>query len=594
LPTELISGYSDLGRQATNPQWQYPTVVNPKINHTRLIGRHSLKMGYEYQHISTEVMDVNPLNGRDTYAGNFSGNALGDFIFGLRSRYELSTFFVANLRQYLHFAYVQDDFRVTPKLTLNLGLRYEFGSPQWERDNHLTNFDPATATMKTAKDGSLADRALVNPDYKDFGPRLGFAYQLMDKTVIRGGYGISYTHFNRSGSANLLPINAPQVVFGVVNQTPTTPGFLTTQQGFPSNIADPASFNPVNTNPTYMPPNDRHTYVQNWHLSVQRELFKNTVIDLAYVGNRANRVLYMTDLNPAQPNLPGQSAAVSARQATRPFPGWGSITMSSNGAFSDYHALEVRLERRVTKDIYFLNSFTWSKAIDNSSGSLENANGNAIGPQDPRNLRGDKSLSLYDQPFTNVTAMVWRLPFGKGRQFFRSASRAANFAVGGWELSTTSNAFSGQPINIIYSPTSAFQVNTITADFRGASFPRVNIIGNPVLGQPNQIAHFFNLNNIVIPLDPSQPYGNAGRDVARSMPFWQFDAALLKTFDVTERAKLQFRAEVFNLLNRANFLAPNSTCSAWTAQGVCTTGSFGTITSTLDPRLIQLGLKLNF
>jgi hypothetical protein len=137
-------------------------------------------------------------------------------------------------------------------------------------------------------------------------------------------------------------------------------------------------------------------------------------------------------------------------------------------------------------------------------------------------------------------------------------------------------------------------VNTITADFRGASFPRVNIIGNPVLGQPNQIAHFFNLNNIVIPLDPSQPYGNAGRDIGRSMPFWQFDAALLKTFDVTERAKLQFRAEVFNLLNRANFLPPNSTCSAWTAQGACTTGSFGTITSTLDPRLIQLGLKLNF
>jgi hypothetical protein len=594
LPTELISGYSDLGRQATNPQWQYPTVVNPKINYTRLIGRHSIKTGYEYQHISTEVMDVNPLNGRDTYAGNFSGNALGDFIFGLRSKYELSTFFVTNLRQYMHFAYVQDDFRVSPKLTLNLGLRYEFGSPQWDRDNHLSNFDPATGTMLIAKSGSLYNRALVNPDYKDFGPRVGFAYELMPKTVIRGGYGISYTHFNRSGSANLLSINAPQVIFGLVNQTPTTAGFLTTQQGYPTSIADPASFNPINANPTYMPKDDRHTYVQSWHISLQRELMKNTVLDLAYVGNRANRVLYMTDFNPAAPNAPGQSLSIAQRQNTRPYPGWNSITYSSNGAFSDYHALEIRLERRLTKDLYFLNSFTFSKAIDNSSGSLENANGNAIGPQDPRNLRAEKALSMYDQPYTNVTAVVWHLPVGKGHMLLKDASKPVNAIVGGWELSSASNAFSGQPINIIFSPTSAFQVDSITSDFKGASFPRVNITGNPVLGQPNQIAHYFNLDNIRVPIDPAHPFGNASRDVARTMPLWQFDMALNKTFDIGERARLQFRAESFNLINRANYLAPNSTCSSFNAQGVCTLAAFGTITSTLDPRLIQLGLKLNF
>ena len=201
---------------------------------------------------------------------------------------------------------------------------------------------------------------------------------------------------------------------------------------------------------------------------------------------------------------------------------------------------------------------------------------------------------MYDQPFTNVTSAIWRLPFGKGQMLFRNASKALDTVIGGWELTGVSNAFSGQPINIIYSPGAAFQVNSITADFRGASFPRVNLIGDPVLHQPNQIAHYFDLNNIRVPLDPSQPFGNSGRNIARSMPFWQFDLALNKTFPVTERVKLQFRAEAFNLFNRANFLPPASTCSAWTAQGVCTTGSFGTITSTLDPRLLQLGLKLNF
>jgi len=115
-----------------------------------------------------------------------------------------------------------------------------------------------------------------------------------------------------------------------------------------------------------------------------------------------------------------------------------------------------------------------------------------------------------------------------------------------------------------------------------------------VLHQPYQIAHYFNLDNIRVPVDPSQPYGNASRNAVRSLPFWQFDAALNKSFEIREGTRLQFRAEVFNILNRANFLSPNSTCSAWTAQGVCTTGSFGTITSRLDPRLIQLGLKLSF
>ena len=152
LPTQLITGYSDLGRQATNPQWQYPTVYNPKINYTWLAGAHSLKSGYEFQHILTEVQDVNPLYGRDTYNGQFSRPAgiasnnlynLSDFMLGLRAQYALSSVLVANLIRKMHFAYVQDDWRVGSSLTLNLGLRYEFSTPYWEKDNVLSNFDPA-------------------------------------------------------------------------------------------------------------------------------------------------------------------------------------------------------------------------------------------------------------------------------------------------------------------------------------------------------------------------------------------------------------------------------------------------------------------
>ena len=185
LPTQVITGYSELGRQATNPQWQYPEVWNPKMNYTWVTGRHSLKSGYEFQHIATEVQDVNPLYGRDAYASQFSdpGPAstnnlynLADFMFGLRSQYTLSNILIANLRQQMHFAYVQDDFRMNDALTLNLGLRYEYATPHWEKDNILSNFDPDTRTMVLASDGSLRDRSLINPDRNNFGPRLGFAW----------------------------------------------------------------------------------------------------------------------------------------------------------------------------------------------------------------------------------------------------------------------------------------------------------------------------------------------------------------------------------------------------------------------------------
>src|SRR4051794_20240515 len=263
LPSESISGYSAFGRQATNPQWQYPTVWNPKINYSWLMGKQSFKAGYEYQHVNVEVMDVNPLYGLDSYTGNFSKPVstlpnnnlynLADFMLGLRSQYALSTFLVANMQQDLHFMYVQDDIRLNDKLTLNAGLRYEYATPMWEANNKLTNFDPVSKTMISAKDGSIYDRALVDPDRNNFGPRLGFAYTPMAKTVVRGGWGQSYVHVNRIGSANLLGINGPQVVRAAVNQTPTTGTFVPTEAGYPAGLTDPTRFNPLTALVSYMP-----------------------------------------------------------------------------------------------------------------------------------------------------------------------------------------------------------------------------------------------------------------------------------------------------------------------------------------------------
>jgi len=226
LNTQNIGGYSGvIGRQATNPQFQNPTSWDPKINYSWIRGRHALKAGFEMGIIHTEVMDINPVYGLSAYSGSFSkprscaqiGAApncaiandaasynLADFMFGLPSQVQLANYLVGSYRQRQYFGYIQDDFRISSKLTLNIGLRYEYATPRWERDNVLSNFDPATNSILIAKKGSMYDRTLVNPDRKDWAPRVGLAYTVTPKTVVRAGYGISYVHLNRLGSADEL------------------------------------------------------------------------------------------------------------------------------------------------------------------------------------------------------------------------------------------------------------------------------------------------------------------------------------------------------------------------------------------------------
>jgi hypothetical protein len=589
LPTQLITGFSDLGRQATNPQWQYPTVWNPKVNYTRLMGRHSLKTGYEFQHIATEVQDVNPLYGRDTYSGQFTrpgGVAanniynLADFAFGLRSQYALSNAFVANLRQNMHFLYVQDDARVTDRLTLNLGLRYEYATPIWEADNILTNFDPATGTMLTAKDGSIAARALVNPDRNNLGPRLGFAWTATDRTVIRGGYGIGYVHYNRAGGGNLLPINGPQVINAIVNQTnPSDPAFAATGQGYPAGFTDPRQFNPLTANITYMPVNYQDGRVQNWFLSVQREIGARSLFDIAYVANRAESLLLFANYNQA---LPNNAAGTIALQSRRPIANYSDITYAFDGGRSEYRALQIKYEWRMHNDFSLLSAFTWSRAMDNGAASLENANGNFPAPQDFRNLDAEWATSGYDQPYNSTTSVVWGLPFGRGHRWGNTVSTPVDMLVGGWRLAGINAMTSGVPVTFVYVPGPSLMVSGIAQDFRGANNYRPNIACDPVSATPT-VASYFNTGCVVIPTDPSQPFGNAPRNSVRAPWFWQVDLALSKQVAISSSAKLEVRIEAFNLLNRTNFQAPNANRSA---------AAFGTTTATYDARQLQLGAKL--
>ena len=586
LTTQNITGFTSLGRRPSNPQWQHPFVINPKVNYSFLKGRHSIKTGYEYQSINTEIMDVNPLYGQDTYGGNFSrptgGVAdsttynLADFLFGLRSQYALVNFFIAQYRQRMHFGYVQDDFKVNSKLTLNLGVRYEYATPQWERDNKVSNFDPVTNTIIAPTGNSLAQRSLLNPDRNNWGPRLGFAYSGPLKITARGGFGISFNHFNRAGTSNLLAVNGPQVVNGVFNQLPTDATFRTTGQGYPTDFTSPSSFRPLNASVKYIPRDLPSSYVQSWFLSLQREIARNTLLDVAYVGNRAVKLPMVADFNQARPNGVTENATLQARRRITTF---AAINAYFPGGWSNYHGLQARFERRVSGGLYLLNSFTWSKAMDNSAQVLENPNGNSPGPQNYFNLAAEKGLSAYDQTLTNVTSVVWDTPLGKGRRFGADMNAIADAVVGGWQMSFINNMWSGQPITLTYAPAAAFGV--------GSSNPRPNVIGDALApADQRTITNYFNLNNVVIPTDRSLPFGNAGRNTVRSHPYFQLDFGLHKNFRLPwEGTKLQFRGEFFNFLNKTNFYPANGNRSS---------AAFGTINRTFDPRQIQLAMKLTF
>jgi outer membrane receptor protein involved in Fe transport len=635
LPSIGISGFTGFGRQSTNPQWQNPALLDPKVNYTWIKGNHSLKFGYEYEHTWMAVNDNNPLYGSWTYGSGYStvsGSPVSDdywadFLFGTTSAYSLANYFVAHLRQTMDNIYAQDDWKVTPTLTLNLGLRWEYGSPYSEQNNYISNFDPVSQTVLTTTPGAVAapgvtpykgggvyGKTLVNPDFDDFGPRLGFAYAATNRTTVRGGFGINYAHYTRAGSGDILAINAPQALFVSVPQTGTaapTPGnqcpagapatscYVTMDQGYPSTLV--TTFDPATDNITWIPKNRRDSYVESYFLSVQEQLAKNILLDIAYVGNHGLKLEGFMNGNQKNPSL----------GFARPYTSWPSdITEALNEFWSNYNSLQVRYEQRMVAGLTLLNSFTWEHSLDNASASLE---GNTPSPQDANNIAADYSQSDYNLPVSNVTSLVYELPFGRERRFMANANSLVNGVLGGWQVSAINTAQAGTPFNLTYTPNSATAVSPqISATYRGANEYRPNVVpGQKVTERvklPNTgYIQYINYDAFTLPATKSasgallSPFGDASRNPGRTPAFYETDFDLNKRFNTpVERMKVEFRAELYNLFNHTNLYLPSSglggTLQSFNASGGIvspgTPTSGGTITSTFEPRIVQFALKL--
>jgi hypothetical protein len=665
----ITGGFTAFGRQTTNPQFQDPALLDPKANFTWVKGNHSFKFGYEYEHIWMGVLDNNPLYGSYTFGGGYSAcpngaaipgggtcsSAAGtplnessakvsgdtyfaDFLFGTSSAYALANYFEAHLRQTIESVYAQDDWKVMPNLTLNLGLRWEYGSPYSEQHNYVSNWDPTSQTVFTLNPNAtlgngitpttgsgVYGKTLVNPDLSDFAPRVGFAFAPYPKMTLRGGFGTSYVHYTRAGSGDIQAINAPQAQFAAVSQiSPTTSNhcstplpaqiiatgttaescYVTADQGFPSGLV--TSFNYATDNITWVPKNTRDSYVENFYLAVQQQITKNSLLDIAYVGNHGLKLQGF--INGNQRNIS------STGTYSRPFANWPSdITEALNEFYSNYNALQVRYEQRMVAGLTLLNSFTWEHSLDNASASLE---GNTPSVQDANHLSADYGQSDYNLPLANITSLVYDLPFGHGRTYAHDLNPIADAVLGGWQVSAINTAQAGTPFNLEYGPNSAQLASTqipSNQNYRGANLYRPNLVPGVPLTQGRSVrvansgaVQYINFNAVQIPaidnasgiLQP--PFGNMSRNPGRTPPLYQTDLDFNKRFSLPkEGMQIEFRSELYNIFNHTNLYLPatsnpdiSGTQAANASLGLNNASGGGQTSSTFTPRVIQFALKL--
>jgi hypothetical protein len=572
-----VAGLFDIGDSLLTPLQLNTTNWNFTDKVTWIKGRHVIHVGVDYQHEmgSTGYLVYGRglytfLNlSTDSLVGTQGGNAYASFLVGapyqiLRDEFPPG---LVGLISYRVGFFAQDDIKVTQKLTINLGARYDIMPYPREMHDRLSNFDPSTGTMLIA--GQNTSQRLVNTDYKDLAPRVGLAYSPSSKTVIRAGYGIGFIDpYGAAGALNSNEFNVPFYYLGNITEFPFIAPTYKLSSALPG-LVMPSPSAPTG-NQRSIVPTDGSQYSQTWSFTVQRALTPTLMFEVGYVGTSGNRLLTASDINAA---LPGATNPTTRQ----PFgPALGEIRELSNSAHSIYHGLQSRIEKRFSGGLYFLGSYTWSKSIDNQSNGTDTAIASGQYPQDPLNPGLDRGLSSFDRPQVFVGSVVWAIPFGRGPAERSRARELVNGVLGGWQLSGILTAQSGTPFSVL--------MNCADINAQGNNC-RPNVIASGAPSGQQSINEWFNTSAFVIPSTPE--YGDAGRNILRAPGVNDIDLALSKSvpWGSVETRRLQIRTEFFNTLNHTNLGVPVNSIDS---------PAFGTITSAGPARQIQLGARLEF
>ena len=577
-----ISGYANVGMGNFNPVDRNSQNRQIVGDMTWTKGKHTVKFGGGLIRSQNNIFNISRQIGQFNFNARYTKDGQGDMLLGWSNSFVWSRPLFTNLRQWLPSVYVQDDFKITPKLTLNLGLRYEVVIPWTDKRDRLANFDITTdpdnpQLVLAGQNGtSNFDRAGYRTDTNNFMPRIGIAYKLTDKTVLRGGWGMYYAYMEPFGDAQYLIGNPPSSY--VVNQgsSATKPAVLLKDGPAEGSLelenATGLQFISYDTDPP-------GTYAHQWNFNIQQELGRDWLFEIGYSGSNGNHLLrrYEENYSPPGPGGINEKRRYKSAQITgtdivvSPL---GPIIGYNHDGSSDYHALVTKIEKRFSTGFTLLGSYSWSKNMGDTCGGAAQGNTSGCGFQDVRNFALERSVDNQDVPHRFVVSGLWDLPWGRGRRWGSNWNPVLNTIAGGWTVGSIVVYASGRPYGLT--------VNGNPANMgSNAIVNRPNTDGRDPYGHNRTLQQDFDTS--VFSPNNQFEIGNLGRNAMRQRSFFNWDFSMLKDFDITERLRAQFRFEGFHFSNTPRFGQAGNTVG---------TGAFGRITSAGTPRNLQLGLKL--
>jgi hypothetical protein len=577
-PYLILTGYMPIGPANDIPKiwafnnYQYTGTL------TWIRGAHSFKFGGDFLRMQYFSRNYGDTRGRVNFLGRFTGHPVADFMLGWidSDRRQLDAtgpyHLVSN-----YAGFVQDDFKVSPTLTLNLGVRYDLMKQPKEKYGALAEFIPALGKIVVAGTGTMSEadfnnritsaglaqyvvkasdvglpETIVRNDWNNIAPRFGFAWRVFgnNKTVLRGGYGIFY------GSSSLYRMDeySDTYPFGVTetfSRVTNDPRRLTLSNPFPT---DRRSFSGVTSSFGQESDSPANQYLQSWNLALEREFGRGTVVELAYTGSKGTHLQRRYDIN--------QAGRTQATSTVRPYPAFGSIQIINDGSNSIYNSGQLTVRRRFSKQLFVRGSYTWSKSIDESSNTGGTIAFNFSAAQDSRNLKLERGRSDFDIGHAFAGSFIWAPTF------------ARHWLARDWQLAGTSTIYSGQP----------FTPRVATVNFANGEATRPDRIAKGTVDNPTPDRWFDRSAFVVVPTG-SYRFGNSGRNILDGPGTIIINTSLSRRFRFGEGRSLQYRLEAFNLPNHPNFSLPENNVDLITA---------GTIRRAKNSRNLQMGLRLEF